>query len=351
MEDIPKYPLTHWRYLHGPPVGRARLRACAEDFRVEERLGFTPPDSGSHHWIYLRRHSLNTVDVARMIARAAGVSRKDVGYSGLKDRNALTSQWFSLPRRHIDAAIQEGVTSLCLRDGRLELLQVSANARKLRRGVHSGNAFRITLRSLDAERAALEARLAAIRTEGVPNYFGPQRFGREGGNLRTAVRLFHGECGRVDRMSRAMALSAARSWVFNEVLSHRIGHLAWNHLLEGDCLQLHGSRSHFVHDGTDSTVAERVALGDIHPTGPLWGRGRTAATGPAAVFEEAVVRGIGVLPQGLVAAGLKQERRALRLLPAGLDWRFEGPDVLVLQFVLPAGAFATAVLRELVQTE
>ena len=348
---MPQYPALHWRYLHGPPVGRARLRACPEDFQVEERLGFTLPDSGPHHWIYLRRHSLNTVDVAQMIARAAGVSRKDVGYSGLKDRKALASQWFSLPRCPVDSTIQDGLVSLCQRDGRLELLRVSANARKLRRGVHRGNSFRITLRELDAERAALEARLAVIRTGGVPNYFGPQRFGRDGGNLRTAVRLFGGEGGRVNRMSRAMALSAARSWVFNEVLSHRIGHLAWNHLLEGDCLQLHGSRSHFIHDGTDSSVAERVALGDIHPTGPLWGRGRTAATGPAAVFEEAVVRGIDVLPQGLAAAGLKQERRALRLLPAGLDWRFEGSDVLVLQFVLPAGAFATAVLRELVQTE
>ncbi len=350
VADAPEFSVSHWRYLHGPPVGHARVRACPEDFQVEERMGFTPAGSGAHHWIYLRHHSLNTVDVARMIARAAEVSPNDVGCSGLKDRVALTSQWFSLPRRSADPEIHEGVVSLCGHDERLELLRVSANTRKLRRGVHSGNGFRITLRDVRAERNVLEARLIAIRTRGVPNYFGPQRFGRNGNNLRTAVRMFRGECRRVDRMMRSMALSAARAWVFNEVLSQRIGQRSWNLPMVGDCMQLDGSHSWFVYEGSDPDVADRIERGDIHPTGPLWGRDRTLATGLAAAFEEAVVEGIEVFPGGLVAAGLKQDRRALRVLPAGLEWRYVEPDRLVLEFSLPRGAYATAVLRELLQT-
>ena len=350
VADMPEYPVSHWRYLHGPPVGSARARVCPEDFQVEERMGFTPPGSGGHHWIYLRYHSLNTVDVARMIARAAEISLKDVGYGGLKDRAALTSQWFSLPRQSADSGIHEGVVSLCDRDGRLELLRVSANTRKLKRGMHSGNGFRITLREVSAAGAALETRLHSMRARGVPNYFGLQRFGRNGNNLRTAVRMFRGESRRVDRMTRSMALSAARAWIFNEVLSQRIGRQSWIQPMAGDCMQFNGSRSRFIHDGTGPDVVDRIEKGDLHPTGPLWGRGRTLATGPAAAFEEEVVGGIEVFPGGLAAAGLEQDRRALRVQPAGLDWRYAAPDRLVLEFFLPRGAYATAVLRELLQT-
>ena len=350
VADVPEFSVSHWRYLHGPPVGHARVRACPEDFQVEEQLGFTPPGSGAHHWIYLRYHSLNTADVARMIARAAGIPPKDVGYGGLKDRVALTSQWFSLPRQPADSGIHEGIVSLSDRDERLELLRVSANTRKLRRGVHSGNGFRITLRKVNASGTALEARLKSIRARGVPNYFGPQRFGRNGNNLRTAVRMFRGESRRVDRMTRSMALSAARAWVFNEVLSQRIGRQSWDQPMAWDCMQLDGSRSRFIHDGSDPDVAGRVGQGDIHLTGPLWGRGWTLATGPAAAFEEKAVAGIDVLPGGLAAAGLKQDRRALRVFPAGLDWQCVEPDKMVLEFFLPQGAYATAVLRELLHT-
>lgn len=350
VADVPDFSVSHWRYLHGPPVGHARARVFPEDFQVEEQLGFTPPGSGAHHWIYLRYHSLNTADVARMIARAAGILPKDVGYGGLKDRVALTSQWFSLPRQPGDSEIHEGIVSLCARDERLELLQVSANTRKLRLGVHSGNGFRITLREVSAAGAELEARLESIRARGVPNYFGQQRFGRNGNNLRTAVRMFRGESRRMDRMARSMALSAARAWIFNEVLSQRIGRQSWDQPMDGDCMQLDGSRSRFTHDGSDPDVAGRIGQGDIHPTGPLWGSGRTLATGPAAAFEEEVVAGIDVLPGGLAQAGLRQDRRALRVIPAGLEWRRVEPGRLVLEFFLQQGAYATAVLRELLHT-
>ena len=238
---------------------------------VEEILGFDPPGEGAHHWIYLRCRKRNTVEVSRMLARISGFPVRDIGFSGLKDRHAVTTQWFSLPCKppgsDLDARVLQAIEDA---DG-IDLVQVSANKRKIKRGIHSGNRFRIVARELVGDGQAIEKRLRDIRNTGVPNYFGAQRFGREGSNLINAERLFGDGSRRLDRNTRSLALSAARSSLFNEVLSQRVDNLTWNRAVVGDVMQFDGSRASFPNDGTDVTLADRIARGEIHPTGPLWG--------------------------------------------------------------------------------
>ena len=185
---------------------------------------------------------------------------------------------------------------------------------------------------------------------GVPNYFGEQRFGRGGSNLRTAERLFSHSAGRLPRVQRGLALSAARAFLFNQVLASRIESSSWDRLLPGEALQLEGTHSYFIAEQVDETLLGRIREGDVHPTGPLYGRGPSPATGEALRVETDCLAPHGIWCRGLIEVGLKQERRSLRLLIGSPAWSWPEPDCLELSFSLPAGAYATSVLRELVRT-
>lgn len=327
---------------HGPPVLAGRIRGRPEDFRVVEELGFEPEGAGPHLWLRLRKRDANTGWLARRLAGLAGVPAREVGYSGLKDRHAVTEQWFSLP-----AAGSPGAETLGPALGELgvELLEHCLHRRKLRRGSHAANRFRILVSEAAGPRADVETRLTAMRERGVPNYFGAQRFGRDGGNLELAARLARGE--RLARGRRGYALSAARAEIFNRVLARRVETGSWDRLQAGDVAGLAGSRSVFPVRADDLPGLERRVLDlDLHPTGPLWGRGRLMSGGPVRVLEEAVAGDLPGLATALEAAGLEQARRHLRLLPEGLGWRWRDAG-LELEFRLPPGAFATTVLAEL----
>jgi len=323
--------LPDWRRAFGGPPGRARLREQPEDFRVTEILDLELAGEGEHDWLSVEKRGANTAWVASRLARHAGVPRRDVGYAGLKDRHAVTRQWFSVRRpaaRAPDwsAFRAEGVT----------LLETARHRRKLRRGAHRGNRFAIRLAGWRGDPAPVLSRIAG---EGVPNYFGEQRFGRDAGNLVLARALLAGE--RLRREARSHALSAARSFVFNAVLDRRVAEGSWNRLLEDEVVMLEGTHSHFVAGRPDAALEERCARLDVHPSGPLPGRG--AAPGPAP--EREVLASVAA-----VVAGLERfadaDRRALRLRVANLRWALSG-DSIELEFDLPAGAFATAVLREI----
>jgi len=328
----------------GGTAGRGRIRARDEDFIVEEELGFAPTGSGEHLFLRLRETGCNTDWVAGRLARWAGRPRNDIGYAGLKDRHAVTEQWFSVrfpAGRHPDPAE--------LSIPGVELLEHALHDRKLKRGALRGNRFRLRVTELEADREALEARLGAIGTRGVPNAFGPQRFGRAQGNLRLAEAWFAG--GRAPRRAeRGFALSAARSLIFNAVLAERIAAGDWEQAAPGDVVGLDGRNSWFIAEAGDSALAERLATLDVHPTGPLWGRGEPPGHGPGAALERVVAGRFSLYAAGLAGAGLEQERRALRVRVRDLAWHFGG-DVLELSFELPAGAYATAVLRELVAVD
>jgi len=336
-----------WRDLPaalGGTAGRGRIRARDEDFIVEEELGFALTGAGEHLFLKLCETGCNTDWVAGQLARWGGRPRNDVGYAGLKDRHAVTEQWFSVRfpgGRHPDPA--------GLSIPGVEVLEVVPHDRKLKRGALQGNRFRLRVTALNADAALLEARLQEVQRRGVPNAFGPQRFGRESGNLQIAARWFAGG-PQPPRAERGYALSAARSLIFNAVLATRIAAGDWEHAAPGDVVGLDGRGSWFIAETDDAALAGRLASLDVHPTGPMWGRGEPPGHGPAAALERDVAARFSVFAEGLAAAGLEQERRALRLRVRDLAWALQG-DVLELSFGLPAGAYATAVLRELLDTD
>lgn len=301
----------------------------------------TPCGSGEHLWLKVRKRGFNTEQVAKELARAAGLTRRDVSYAGLKDRHAITTQWFSLQLPGRPDPVFAG-----LPDG-IEILTAARHNRKLKTGALGGNCFTIILRDCQGERFAVDACVERMHSHGVPNYFGEQRFGRDGANLLHARALFAGAEPGSDRHRRGLYLSAARSFLFNEVLAARVRDGSWENILPGEACMLAGSRSFFVTNVVDEVLAKRLAEHDIHPSGPLWGRGEPPSRAVARELEMQVVMQQTELTQGLSAAGLEQERRALRLMPRELIAEPLDASSWRLRFCLPAGCYATAVVREL----
>lgn len=322
----------------GGPVATARLRASPADFRVFEIPQVQPDGEGEHWLVEVEKRQCTTPQLAEALARAAGVSGRDVGYAGLKDRDAVTRQWFSVP------ATGPAPDQWTLPEGRV--LDFGRHRRKLRRGTLKGNRFQIVLRDLTGSGAAVDRLLARIATQGVPNYFGPQRFGRDGSNVEQLLQ------GRLPRRGtrRGMLLSAGRAWIFNRVLAERVCAANWDQPIGGDVMMLEGSRSWFAAEPEDPELSDRCRRGDIHPSGPLWGRGELPGAPPAAALEQRIVEEERPVAERLEQAGLEQDRRALRMPVSGLEWVWRG-DALELDFRLPPGGFATAVIREVVDTE
>ncbi|MNO96460.1 tRNA pseudouridine synthase D [compost metagenome] len=327
---------------HGEPCGRAVLKAVAEDFQVDEVLDIPLEGEGEHLWLWVEKRGLNTEEAARRLARAAGVPLRMISYAGLKDRQALTRQWFSL---HLPGKSDPDFSAA--EDDALRILRQARHRRKLQRGAHSANGFTLRLTALQADRDALEQRLQHIAAQGVPNYFGTQRFGHEGGNLFDARGFAERGSLPEQRNLRSRLLSAARSYLFNRVLAQRVAEGSWAQAQEGDLLAFTDSRSFFPATQADCGDPRLAAL-DLHPTGPLWGKGESPAGGVAGDIERALQAAEPELCQWLAAVDMAHERRILRLPIQGLAWHYPAPDILQLEFVLPAGCFATVVVRELV---
>lgn len=327
------------------PGARGVLRATPEDFYVDEIMPIDLEGEGEHLWLHVEKTGLTTPQAASTLAAHYGVRPRDIGYAGLKDRWARTRQWFSVP---VPATaplppLPHGEGLLCLAAER--------HRRKLRRGAHGGNRFELKLREFRGDRDAVATDLERIGRKGCPNYFGEQRFGRNDGNLDLARGLFGGR--RMRRgTQRGMALSAARSDLFNAVLAARVADGSWDCLLDGEAAALDGSRSVFaVENAADDTLQERLAAFDIHPSGPLPGRGDETVTGAVATLEASVLAPYAAAVEALVGLGVEAARRALRVRPENLAWEWPDAETLTLGFELPRGAFATVVLREILSVE
>ncbi|GAA5525661.1 tRNA pseudouridine synthase D [Microbulbifer aestuariivivens] len=303
----------NWPCALGGAAIEADFRATPEDFVVEELAAPPADDGGEHVYLQVRKRAANTNWVAQQLARAAGVRPSDIGFYGLKDRHAVTTQWFSVWLGQKSAPDWSRLDT-----DEFVILKSYRGPRKLRRGEHVGNRFVITLRNVRGDRERATAILERLG-QGVPNYFGEQRFGRDGGNLDLAMRIA-GQSARVKRTERAFAMSAARSWLFNQVLAQRVTRHCWLQAMPGEP--------------------------EAEPSGPLWGRGRNPATGELAELESSVTDQWTLICDWLEHCGLQQERRPLALRPEGYEFRWLEDD-LELSFALPPGAFATAVLREL----
>ena len=325
---------------YGEPVLAGRFRAIPEDFRVEEIASFEPTGEGEHLLLTVEKRGMNTAFAAKRLAAWAGIAEMGVGYAGMKDRNAVTLQRFSV---HFPKRVSPDIAALNSDD--MRVTGHSWHNRKLSRGALAGNRFSLVLREVRGEREAIEQRLARIGDEGIANYFGEQRFGRDGDNVEAARRMFAGE--RVRREQRSIYLSAARSEMFNAVLARRIVEGNWNTGMEGEVWMLDGSQSVFGPEPMTPAILERVARQDIHPTGPMWGQGELRSRDAVREIEMSALEPFADLRLGLEQAGLKQERRSLRVCVGELNWQWPGEDVLQLDFRLGPGSYATEVLAEL----
>lgn len=332
-------------YADGKPQASAMLKADPLDFDVTEQIAYPLTGSGEHLWCWVEKIGQNSDWVAKQLANWAGVAPRDVGVAGKKDRQAITRQWMSL---HLPGQADPDIAALDIAGVRI--LQTVRHHRKLQTGGLSGNRFRLTLRNVRGDVEDLAQRLQIIRRQGVPNYFGEQRFGHDFQNLQKATSLFQGQIKSPKRHQKSLYISAARSWIFNEILSQRVQQATWNQAISGDVFQLEASQKWFADDG-DANLSQRVVDGDIHPTGALTGRGALPSQSEALQIEEAVLANHPIWQAGLEKLGLKQERRPLRVTPKNMDWTWLDPQTLSIGFDLPAGSYATMVIRELCQVD
>lgn len=337
--------MAEWPRAGEEPSASALLRTRPEDFLVSEELGFEPSGDGEHVFLLLQKRNLNTVELVRRVARLSGAPERDIGYSGLKDRNAVTRQWISVRM----AGREEPVWNDLETGGDIRLLQKERHRRKLRRGVHRANRFSITLRELAGERSALEQRLVEVQRDGVPNYFGEQRFGRGGSTLVQARQWVADGARRIPRNRRSLYLSALRAWLFNTLLASRVRAGSWNRIVAGDVCMLHGTRSHFHCEVPDEDIRQRARRGDLHPALPLWGQGSPSRALELAAVELASVEGAPRICDFLEGAGLELAWRPARVLADDFCWQFCDDGGLQLDFALGAGSYATALLAEFIR--
>jgi len=328
-----------------PSIMSGTIRQKNSDFIVTEIPSVTPMGTGEHVWLKLQKSGENSDWLAGLLARIANLKRRDVSYAGMKDRHAVTTQWFSvyLPgktapnwQEHLPDSIQ--------------LLEEIRHERKLRLGTLQGNHFKIILRDCQfteqGNAADIEQRVQLIQAQGVPNYFGDQRFGRNFNNLNQAEAWFSGKFTPKKRQLQSIFLSAARSWIFNQILSQRVQQQTWNKAIDGDVFMFTQSKSWFS-DPLDQDIIQRVTEKQLNPTAALWGLGELPSQHSIAELEQQIASENQCLTQGLETHKLRQDRRSLRLLIDDLEAQWLDKHSLQLSFSLPAGSYATTLLDEI----
>ncbi len=315
--------LPQWPKTYPETHASGSLKLHNEDFRVTELPLVLPSGEGEHIWLHVKKDGANTVYVAQCLADYADVKENDVGYAGLKDRYAITEQWFSIyfPKGETPDFLQ-------LKHDEFTVLAQSRHVKKLRRGDLLGNQFKIILRDVEGEQARIDSNLMQIQQHGVPNYFGHQRFGHDGGNVEQGRLMLSQEIRVRNQKMKGIYLSAVRSFVFNEILATRISNGLWGKTVAGDILD-------------DEDMA----------TGALWGRGRVVTTADAAYLENTIAKQHASLCEGMEFAGLSQERRALAAIPKNMTWKWINETQLQFTFSLPAGYYATSVMREVLDAQ
>ena len=310
---------------------------------VVESLGFSLDGEGAHLWLQIEKTGLNTRDLITALVAGLKIAEKDIGYSGLKDKQAVTCQWFSVPWP-IAMALPE-MAEMPLPEG-AHVRKLIRSGKKLRRGTHRTNEFTVTLRELTTDHDVIERRLHTVASVGFPNYFGVQRFGSDGRNVDNARSMFVRR-RKLSRFKRSIYLSAARSYLFNQVLAARVENGSWLQVLPGEVCMLAGSNSVFKCDMPDTDIQKRHDEHDIHTTGPMVGSGDAMTTRDVHELESRFMQEEDLLCSGLKAAGLKSERRALRASAINLQWQWIDEKTLEIAFALQRGVYATSMLGEI----
>lgn len=335
--------LAELNYFYGKPTTSGIYKQQYEDFIVQEELGFELTGEGEHVLVYLQKRDCNTVFVAEQLAKYVGIAAKQVSYAGLKDRQAVTEQWFSL---HMPGQETPDFTNFDLAG--CQIKRVTRHNKKLKIGALQGNHFKIILKEL-SQHAEIETKLALIKQHGVPNYFGEQRFGRDQNNIEQAIKWAQGEISVKDRKKRSFYLSAARSAIFNDIVSQRIEQNIHQTVLEGDILQLANRGSWFVSKADEiATLQQRLQQGEINITVPMVGDSSLNTQGVALQFEQSCLNKWSNFADLFKKERLETARRSLLLRPEQLNWQWLGEHSLEISFYLPSGSYATSVIRELI---
>lgn len=330
-------------FAYGIPTSVGKIKVSPADFKVNEFLGFDLSGDGEHVYLQIEKTGLTTDELLKELARCLGKSEKMISYAGLKDKEAVTTQWISIhcPGEEIDSP-------LSLKGEKWRVIQAQRHAKKLRTGALEANEFILILRELN-DRQELEHRLQKIKQGGVPNYFGSQRFGYDNQNLVKAEKLLSGEIKVKNHFLRGLYYSAARSFLFNQIVSSRVQMATWNKAIAGDVMQLAGTNSIFSIEEPDEILEKRLAEFDISPAAPLWGKGAERASLQALDCQQKALAGLEPWCVGLERQGLERSYRALMLVVENMQWHWQDNHNLEVSFRLPAGSYATSVVRELVQ--
>ena len=315
-----------------------------EDFIVEEIPAYDPAGTGTHCFIQIRKQGLSTQQALARLSKAYNVAARDIGYAGLKDRRGITSQWVSVPGVTPKKALSTPT------DDALTILRAEMHPHKLRTGHLRGNRFRITLRGTNGSARQAQTILEELQGQGMPNYYGPQRFGRQGDNAARGYAMLKTTRGRwpSDRSLRRLLISALQSAIFNGVAARRVLRKVHATALRGDVMQL-GRRAKYFTCRQPSAEQARVALGEISPTGPICGprMPRPEPDSVARQVEDEVLDGLGIEAESFGHFGrlARGGRRALSVLPQESSAE-QLSDAIRLTFTLPPGSYATVLLRE-----
>jgi tRNA pseudouridine13 synthase len=342
MDPLPDPFLTH----DLPGIG-GRIRTVPEDFQVVERPLYLPCGEGEHLYITITKRGLSTPDLVRRLSSTLGIKAQAIGVAGQKDARAVTTQMISL-----QGLSPEQVVRLAIDDTILNVTVLGHHRNRLRTGHHAGNRFRLTIREVASHAAeTVPAVLEQLSRRGVPNYFGPQRQGKDGTNYLTGAALLH-DARRRDKMNRNQRiwyLNTYQSFLFNRILARRIDQI--DKVFLGDWAMKSDNGACFEVDDAEKEQP-RADRFEISPTGILFGSRVPWASGEPGVIEEAVMTEAGATKEALTTAaktcGFRGERRALRVPLTELEWSLSG-TILTLSFGLPPGAYATSVLRELMK--
>ncbi len=333
---------NRWPTLNEQPTWQGVIRTEPQDFQVEEIPAYLPSGSGEHLMILVEKCDRTTENVIKELVNQTNTGRGQIGHAGMKDRRAVTRQWLSLPASAKDQ----------LADFKLEgvkIIQTGLHGNKLKTGHLKGNRFNIRVRGLDQEAThALVQRSQLVAKTGIPNYFGPQRFGRDGANEQTGRELICGKRKERNRQTLRLMLSALQSALFNDVLAERIKQAMFQKVFAGDLLSKADTGGMFICSEPDIDQA-RMDAGQVHPTGPMFGPKMRTPQGEIEKMEQDILAAAGLDANAFrkYAKLTRGTRRALRVIPADFKTD-ENQGSLVLAFSLPAGAYATSVLRELV---
>lgn len=337
------------RLTEGHPGSGGILRARASSFQVDEELAYSPTGQGDHTFLRIQKTGLTTPQAVRQIVEAlcGSLSRSDhreIGFAGLKDKHAVATQWISIPARFMKAKPELDTEDL-------KILEAIPHERKIKRGHQRQNRFSILIEEVpDGGIEKAQAVLEVLLREGLPNYFGPQRFGALGNNAERGLAMLKGEMRPPrDRTVRNLLYAALQSSLFNQVLQTRLKDGSFNKALLGDLMKKHTGGMFEVTDVPAEQA--RVEAQEISPTGPMLGPKMRAPSADALALELAQQKAMGLDEISLkpMPAGTRRSLRIClsedtRLIP-------QGKDAYQVQVSLPSGSYATVFLDELIKPE